>query len=256
MIWSSGVFECWNVWQPKLWPLTKSAASCSLVFVSHNKVTQMSTKEITEWISVREVHPCRVAECRVLTNPTVFASCGHSALHHQASHLKGVPGVTLQPIGSYLRGDPITTLGDYVRPSTSMDRIWNSGILPKKMSYLESSCQKRAENQNKLYIHTLIYMYIYIYIYTYIYICIYILNAFWNHQPAFATSQLSLLWTFPGPWPPWWQCSSWDLLQIPGIRPKVGGPRSFKILVPGNIWLAIYPLVISYIAIEAMAQSK
>ena len=174
MIWSSGVFECWNVWQPKLWPLTKSAASCSLVFVSHNKVTQMSTKEITEWISVREVHPCRVAECRVLTNPTVFASCGHSALHHQASHLKGVPGVTLQPIGSYLRGDPITTLGDYVRPSTSMDRIWNSGILPKKMSYLESSCQKRAENQNKLYIHTLIYMYIYIYIYTYIYIYVYI----------------------------------------------------------------------------------
>ena len=52
-----------------------------------------------------------VAECDLLTNPTVFASCGHSALHHQASHLKGVPGVTLQPIGSYLRGDPTHHLG-------------------------------------------------------------------------------------------------------------------------------------------------
>ena len=83
-------FEDWNVWQtPNWWPLT-----------------QMNTKEFTEWIPSKEVHP--VLECRSL--PVFDRSHSRCKLWHRVAsprHLKGVPGVTLQPICRYLQiGSP------------------------------------------------------------------------------------------------------------------------------------------------------
>ena len=130
------------------------------------------------------------SECDLLTNPTVFASCGHSALHHQASHLKGVPGVTLQPIGSYLRGDPTHHLGWLCSTLNIHGPHLKLGNPSQRNELLGIVLSKRAENQiNYIYIHSYILLYITIYIYS--------MHFETTNQllHAFATSQLSLLWT-------------------------------------------------------------